>query len=94
MKKLNKQQERAKEAQISELIGTALNYFPAYKLLELLDEQVKEDEREDLITTCKNIILLCSGEYIATPSNISSERDLKVFCRANDIKLTDYMNNN
>lgn len=89
MKILTKSQKARKEAQIKALISTALNYFYAEDLLEMLMNECTHNGKDDLTQKCCEYATI-GGDMLVTNTTLVTERLLKDFCKQNDIKLKTY----
>lgn len=89
MKKLTKAQKARKEAQIKALISTALDYFYAEDLLEMLMNECPQNGKDDLTQKCCEYATI-GGGMLVTNTTLITERMLKEFCKQNDIKLKTY----
>lgn len=89
MKILTKAQKAQKETQIKALISTALNYFYAEDLLEMLMNECPQNGKDDLTQKCCEYATI-RGDMLVTNTTLETERLLKEFCKQNDIKLKTY----
>ena len=89
MKKLTKAEKARKEEQIKSLIYTALKYFYAEDLLEMLMNECPQNGKDDLTQKCCEYATL-GGDMLVTNTTLETERILKDFCKQNDIKLKTY----
>ena len=89
MKKLTKAEKARKEEQIKSLISTALKYFYAEDLLEMLMNECPQNGKDDLTQKCCEYATL-GGDMLVTDTTLETERILKDFCKQNDIKLKTY----
>lgn len=86
MKRLTKAQKARKETQIKALIVTALDYFYAEDLLEMLMNECSQNGKDDLTQKCCEYATI-GGDMLVTNTTLVTERMLKEFCKQNDIKL-------
>ena len=89
MKKLTKAQKARKETQIKALISTALEYFFAEDLLEMLMNECPQNGKDDLTQKYREYATI-RGDMLVTNTTLETERLLKEFCKQNDIKLKTY----
>ena len=89
MKTPTKAQRARKEAQIKALISTALDYFYAEYLLEMLMNECPQKGKDDLTQKCCEYATI-GGDMLVANTTLETERLLKEFCKQNDIKLKTY----
>lgn len=89
MELLTKAKKARKESQIKALISTALDYFYAEDLLEMLMNECPEAGKSDLTQKCCEYATI-GGDMLVTNTTLETERLLKEFCKQNDIKLKTY----
>ena len=86
---LTKDQKARKETQIKALISTALDYFYAEDLLEMLMNECPQNGKDDLTQKCCEYTTI-GGDMLVTNTTLETERLIKEFCKQNDIKLKTY----
>ena len=89
MKIPTKDQKARKETQIKALISTALDYFYAEDLLEMLMNECPQNGKDDLAQKCCEYATI-GGDMLVINTTLETERLIKEFCKQNDIKLKTY----
>jgi len=89
MKAIPKAEKLQKEKVIKRLINTALTYFDSDDLLEMLMDKCDNNNKDYLTRKCYEYATI-GGDMLVTNTTLETERLLKEFCKANDIKLKTY----